>query len=65
MIVHYLVIWQQGSNHQTRKETPMDLYLETIDEESAEQRYLIVKNRLATNNGLNLPQVTIINICRL
>lgn len=65
MIVHYLVIWMQGQNMHTRKETPMDLELETIDEETAEMRYLIVKNRLANGSNISANTITIINICRL
>lgn len=66
MILHYLVIWQEGKDHQTRRETAMDLEIEdSRDTESAEIRYNAIKEHMADTHNLHLSHVTIINVCRL
>lgn len=65
MIVHYLVIWLTDGDMRTRKETPMDLELETIDEETALWRYQSVKGKLSQQFNVTVNRIFITNICRL
>ena len=65
MTLHYLVIWLTDKNMETRQETPLDLTVDSRDEDDAETRYSAILKAISSEFNIAENRISIITICRL